>query len=208
MPRHFIHRVYIFLVTSSLTKIFFLLLASIHLQEHIILLRFYSCHLGQVQIYMCIIIQLTPMILPVSFCRLICCSHRRSQLQDPLHWVARLLKLILVQHLSLPLWRTLALKFMLIRCLVCPRLGFLLKIWSACSSTRHVLHPLSLCRVSIEDSSSVQQHSPRAASSESVPDSHAGIASASQLPMPTGPTTSSSGQRVWKMLRVLAYNPV
>jgi hypothetical protein len=79
-----------------------------------------------------------------------------------------LLKLILVQHLSLPLWRTLALKFMLIRCLVCPRLGFLLKIRSACSSTRHVLHPLSLCRVSIEDSSSVQQHSPRAASSESV----------------------------------------
>jgi hypothetical protein len=147
MPRHFIHRVYIFLVTSSLTKIFFLLLASIHLQEHIILLRFYSCHLGQVQIYMCIIIQLTPMILPVSFCRLICCSHRRSQLQDPLHWVARLLKLILVQHLSLPLWRTLALKFMLIRCLVCPRLGFLLKIRPACSSTRHVLHPLSLCQI-------------------------------------------------------------
>jgi hypothetical protein len=71
-----------------------------------------------------------------------------------------------------------------------------------------VLHPLSLCQVSIEDSSSVQQHSPRAASSESVPDSHAGIASASQLPMPTGPTTSSSGQRAWKMLRVLAYNPV
>jgi hypothetical protein len=71
-----------------------------------------------------------------------------------------------------------------------------------------VLHPLSLCQVSIEDSSSVQQHSPRAASSESVPDSHAGIASASQLPMPTGPTTSSSGQRLWKMLRVLAYNPV